>query len=102
MPRFALTNRAVADLKSIAVYTQRNWGTKQRNEYVLALDAAFRRIAESPALGLPCDEISAGYRKYLQGSHLIFYKHETTTERVLIVRVLHQRMDVTAQFTGQE
>lgn len=51
------------------------------------------------ALGVACDEIMPGYRKFSQGSHVIFFKN-TTKGVIEIVRVLHQSMDVETQFHG--
>jgi toxin ParE1/3/4 len=90
MPTFTLSRKAKADLRAIAQYTERRWGREQRNEYVLAFDQAFHRLAERPELGRPCEGVRAGYRQQPQGSHLIFYLTENST--VHIVRILHKRM----------
>jgi toxin ParE1/3/4 len=48
-------------------------------------------IAQNPQRGRPCDEIREGYRWYPSGSHVVFYR--ITTKEVVVVRILHQRMD---------
>ena len=93
MRRFDLTKSAKADLKSIAKFTQNQWGVRQRNTYLKEMDQVFRSLAENPQMGRPCDEIREGYRKLPHGSHVIYYKQPTEDE-VLIVRVLHGTMDV--------
>jgi toxin ParE1/3/4 len=90
--KFQLTNKAVEDLRSIARFTQRNWGIDQRNTYLKRLDDGFHTIAREPDIGTACEHIRKGYRKYHIGRHLIFY-YQTDT-RVRIVRILHERMDV--------
>lgn len=92
MKGFFLTHAAKADLKAIARYTEKTWGREQRNRYLMQMDATFRRLVELPNLGRQCDEISAGYRQFPVGKHLIFYR--THPEEVEIVRILHERMDV--------
>lgn len=57
------------------------------------LDSAFHRLADTPALVRACDEIMPGYRKFLQGRHVIYYK--AGVESILVVRILHQSSDVT-------
>ena len=91
MPSFRLSRKAKADLKSIALYTERRWGRDQRNHYILQLDQCFHLLGENPILGQACDEISLDYRQYPQGSHIIFYR---LGERdiVEIIRILHKRM----------
>ena len=93
MSSFVLTAKAKADLKVIAGYTERRWGKRQRNLYIRQMDDAFHMLAESPLTGKACDAVKAGYRKLLQGSHVIFYrsKNDGTVE---IVRILHKSMDV--------
>ena len=91
MPQFKLSRKAKADLTSIALYTEREWGRDQRNHYILQFDQCFHLLGENPNLGQACDEISPGYRHYPQGSHIIFYR--LATEGIVeIIRILHKRM----------
>jgi toxin ParE1/3/4 len=97
MRTFNLTKAAVQDLKDIALYTEKLWGRDQRNHYLKQLDNRFHKIAKNPSIGKPCDYIKQGYFKLSEGSHIIYYTN-ITNERVEIIRVLHRRMDVDAQF----
>jgi len=99
MKSFALTRSAVADLRSIAMFTEARWGREQRNLYLKQLDDAFHMLADSPAVGTACDEIMPGYRKFPQGSHVIFFKSGAKSA-IEIIRILHQGMDVETQFHG--
>lgn len=91
MPSFKLSRKAKADLKSIARYTEREWGRDQRNQYVLQFDQCFHLLGENPNLGQPCDEINPGYRQYPHGSHIIFYR-VANDSAVEVIRILHKRM----------
>ena len=99
MATFTLTHKAKADLKSIAVYTQRKWGREQRLIYTKQFDDCFHLLAETPGAGNQCDYVKAGYRKFPCSNHLIFYRSRSKTE-IEIVRILHKRMDVRAQLQG--
>ena len=96
MTGFKLSNKARSDLISIARYTQSKWGKQQRNLYLQSMDQAFQKISQNPTLGQGCDYIQAGYKKYPQGKHIIFYKQEFSGD-ILIVRILHKQMDVTSK-----
>jgi len=48
---FRITPRAVQDLRNIARYTLQNWGRKQRDVYLRAIDKRFSWLAENPSLG---------------------------------------------------
>jgi toxin ParE1/3/4 len=91
MPNFKLSRKTKADLRSIALYTERKWGRDQRNHYLLQFDQCFHLLGENPNLGRACHEISPGYQQYPQSSHIIFYRlaADGTTE---IIRILHKRM----------
>ena len=96
MPFFKLTALAKSDLKKIAVFTERQWGTGQRNHYLLQIDQCFHLLSENPSLGNACDYIKTGYRKFPQGSHLIFYRMGSGNA-VEIIRILHKSMDVSSK-----
>jgi toxin ParE1/3/4 len=93
MKSFALTHKALADLRAIAMYTEQRWGKKQRDLYIRQLDDAFKSLGNAPLVGKPCDYIKEGYRKYPQGRHIIFYRRGSTNT-IQIVRILHKSMDI--------
>lgn len=70
MPSFTLTKKALADLIEIGRYTQKRWGTEQRDTYLTMLDSCFQQLAVDPLTGRACDEIRSGYRKMNAGSHV--------------------------------
>ncbi|MBK6510716.1 MAG: type II toxin-antitoxin system RelE/ParE family toxin [Haliea sp.] len=86
----------LADLKSIATYTQRRWGKEQRRIYAKQFDDAFHMLANTHEAGIACDVIKVGYRKFPIGSHVIFYRARSDTE-MEIVRIIHKRMDLGRQ-----
>lgn len=98
MKSFALTHKAKADLFAIALYTEKTWGREQRNLYIKQLDEAFHVLADTPLVGKACDAIKAGYKKFPQGSHIIFYKAGSKTN-IEIIRILHKHMDVDSQLS---
>jgi len=99
MGSFTLTNKAKADLKSIASYTQRKWGKIQRGIYLKQFDDAFHLLATTPDVGVKCDFIKAGYRKLPNVSHMIYYRVSNDSQ-IEIIRILHKRMDVEINLKG--
>jgi toxin ParE1/3/4 len=99
MRPFTLTWLAKADLRAIAIYTEEQWGIEQRNLYIKQLDDTFHLLAASPTLGKTCDDILHGYRKFPQGSHLVFYRNGSSSV-IEIIRILHKSMDVEPQLIG--
>jgi toxin ParE1/3/4 len=90
------SRRAKVDISGIWQYTADHWGMEQAGLYLELVDAAIDAIDGDPKLGRPCNDIRRGYRKYLVGSHVVFYRMKD--REVFVVRVLHQRMDPERHF----
>ena len=101
MKPFELTNKAKADLRGIAVFMEERWGKEQRNLYIRQFDDAFCMLADAPLAGKVCDYIRSGYRKFPQGSHIIYYK-VSSKQTIEIVRILHKSMDVESKFVDKQ
>jgi toxin ParE1/3/4 len=99
MKPFDLTRKARADLRAIAIFTEEQWGVEQRNLYLKQFDDTFHLLAASPMVGKKCDEIMPGYRKFPQGSHVVYYK-EGSNCVIEVVRILHKSMDVEMRIHG--
>lgn len=99
MKPFQLTTKAKSDLRQIAKFTEKRWGRGQRNLCIKQFDDAFDLLADTPLAGKECGYIKKGYRKFPQGSHVIFYKAGTTC-KIEIIRILHKQMDVSLQLSN--
>ncbi len=95
MAELRLTPAALRDLENIWDYTSQRWGDAQAALYVDKLDASFARLVESPLAAPTCDHIWPGYRRQLVEHHAVYYRIEETM--VIVVRVLHERMDAPRQ-----
>jgi toxin ParE1/3/4 len=71
-------------------------GALPAEKYVLGLHEAFRRLAEFPDIGRDARHIRPGYFRMEVASHTVFYRK--TDEGILIIRVLHERMDFARHF----
>lgn len=89
-PEFRVSRAARQDLLRIGRFTEHRWGKAKRNHYLVQLDEAFQLICENSSIGSPCDDVCPGYRKFPEGSHVIYYR---VTDSVEIIRILHERMD---------
>jgi toxin ParE1/3/4 len=88
---FVLTRDARSSLKSIAIYTQQRWGEAQRRTYLKALDEQFHAISHFPMKGVARPEIFPALRSDRYHDHIIYYMIDG--QRIIIVNILHQRMD---------
>lgn len=85
-------HRARADLIGIWRKTRETWGEAQADSYLQLIDDTVARIAQFPEIGSPRDHIRLGYRGFLAGRHMVYYRIQSSS--ICIVRILHERMDV--------
>jgi toxin ParE1/3/4 len=94
MAKYHFTNKAVEDLTNIWNYTFETWSERQADMYYNMLIESCQKIVENPWLyGFKYDEITEGLRGYRANKHIIFYQILQDDE-ILIIRILHQRMDL--------
>ena len=91
MMRVTIRPAARQDIAAIWRYTAATWDVPQADAYVTAFDDAIMRLASKPGSVPRCDWIRPGYRRLKAGSHYVFARIEG--DQVIIVRVLHERMN---------
>ena len=87
---YRLSPLAEVDLEAIWRYTVEHWSVEQADTYVLDLVATFEALAAGTKRGRSTD-VRPGYKKYLCGSHVIYFLDDS--EQLDVIRVLHQRQD---------
>lgn len=98
MPKYRLTNEALSDLADIWNYTADESSEAQADSYYELIMAAFERIAEHPNwYGKKYDEIFKGLFGFKVRKHIIFYIIDSEGN-ILVVRILHERMDLKNHF----
>jgi toxin ParE1/3/4 len=83
---------AEEDLINIWLYGYEQWGLKQADCYADSLDEQFKLLAASPEICRERAEFIPPVRIHRHGSHLIIYTANRAA--IVIVRVLHYRMDL--------
>jgi toxin ParE1/3/4 len=93
-----LTDEARDDLQSIALYGVLNWGEDEAAKYHARIADVLESLARFPALGRRATDVAGEVRSVAVGNHRIFYRVET--DAVLVLRVMHQRMDPSPWLAG--
>ena len=88
-----ITDEAKVDIENILAYTLKNWGEKQATKYSNTIKSTLFSMADNPFLLLSKERVvkRTTFRTFAFEKHIVFYKIET--ERVVIVRILHQSME---------
>jgi toxin ParE1/3/4 len=89
--RLDLTEIARTDLASIRRYSSRKWGRDQTIRYMDALRGTMKGLVYGRTVTRERDDLRSGMQMATSGRHCIFF--ETDESRILVVRVLHDRMD---------
>lgn len=92
MKTIQFTNAAKQDLKSIFTYTIRKWGVVQAKRYSDQLHSHIQKITHSSAFSKPVENIGRDLQQSATGKHMIIF--EQADDHILIVRILHEAMDV--------
>ncbi|MEQ8547243.1 MAG: type II toxin-antitoxin system RelE/ParE family toxin [Cyclobacteriaceae bacterium] len=93
MAKVILRQEAIDDLKSIWDYTFEKWSEKQADRYYTSIKIACSVVGESPDIGKKYDGISKNLLGLQSGKHIIFYEKQSS-DRIEIIRILHERMDL--------
>ncbi|MBM3503319.1 MAG: type II toxin-antitoxin system RelE/ParE family toxin [Alphaproteobacteria bacterium] len=92
MKELVVADSARRDLREISRYTIEQWGDAQRRQYLLTLRQCLFRLRENTGAARRRDDVAGGLRSLDCGRHVIFFRETGTS--ILVLRVLHQRMDV--------
>ena len=93
-----LTDRAEADLESIALYGLAQWDEDQSRRSIAAIIDTMDNLARFPSMGRREEDIAAELRSIAIADHRILYRLEADAVRVL--RIVHQRMDAAKWVLG--
>ena len=90
-PRYRFTEKAERDLEGIIDYTLQEWGVSQANTCLDGLESRAQLLAENPDIGMARETLFEGLLSFPYESHILYYKKHACG--IVILRVLHQRMD---------
>jgi toxin ParE1/3/4 len=88
---YKFTEAAAGDVEDILNQSLIDFGAQQTEAYYTSLTQCLDLLEDNPEMGGAADEIRPGYRRFPHESHIIFYTVDA--EDILIVRILHKRMD---------
>ncbi len=91
---YKISKLAESDLENIWLYTFEEWSLEQADYYYDLIMDEIEYIAENPKTGKDFNEVRKGYFRSRVKSHFIFYKINLKEEKVEIIRILHQQMDI--------
>lgn len=84
------------DLENIWLYSFETQGESQADKYYDELIKGMDLLANNPDLGVSCDEIREGYRRFKINRHVVYYK--VTPSILTVIRILHERMEPAEHF----
>lgn len=98
MAKVILRQKAIEDLNDIWDYTFEKWSAWQADKYYAAIKLACHKIGENPDVGREYDGINQNLLGLKSGKHIIFYQL-ISEDKIEIIRILHERMDLKNRIT---
>ncbi len=92
--KYKISKEAENDLEKIWLYTFEQWSIEQADYYYDLIIDEIEYLSENPKSGKDYNEIRKGYFRSRIKSHFIFYKINVAKEKIEIIRILHQQMDI--------
>jgi plasmid stabilization system protein ParE len=97
---YVLQSGAANDLRSILRYTRETWGVAQAQAYSEKLRTGLQRLAQGQVAYKALSDIHPALRVMRCEHHYIFGIWREK-EPVIIVAILHERMDLIARITDR-
>lgn len=95
MARLFFTRKATDDLRGIWTYTLKTWSESKADEYYYMLISACKNLLnDSFTVARSYSELGEEIYGYKVGKHLIFYRQDCANGDVVVIRILHERMDI--------
>ena len=94
---YKISKEAEIDLEKIWLYTFEEWSLEQADYYMDLILDEIEYLVINPKSGKDYNEIRKGYFRSRVKSHFIFYRINLKEERIEIIRILHERMDIENQ-----
>lgn len=91
---------AVADLEDIWRHTAQSRNVDQADKYLDQIEQRLALLAENPSLGTDYSHVGPGVQRYQVGRHGVFYR--TDENQLVVIRVMHDRMDAPRRFSDNE
>lgn len=99
MAKYRFTNKAVEDLSDIWEYTINVWSERQADVYYDMLIDCCQKITTNPRIyGSRYEEVAEDLYGYRANKHIIFYRI-LPNDDILVIRILHQKMDLKHHLT---
>jgi toxin ParE1/3/4 len=98
--RLDFTEIARADLKSIRRYSEKLWGPDRTVQYMAGLRDTMKGLVTGTVVSRNRDDLRLGLQMAASGRHRVFF--EADHSRILVVRVLHDRMDYPRHLEADE
>ena len=91
---YKISKQAEIDLENIWLYTFEEWSLEQADYYFDLIMDEIEYISKNPKSGKDYSNVRKGYFHSRMKSHFIFYRINLKEEKVEIIRILHQQMDI--------
>lgn len=91
---FKLSNEAEVNVEKIWSYTFETWSIEQADRSINLIFDEIDNICKNPKSGIDFSFLREGYCRSKMKSHFIFYKIYKIDNKIEIIRIFYERMDI--------
>jgi len=100
MPFYELTQGAEQDLREIARYTLKNWGSKSLESYWHGLKNTFKTIGKNDVIKRQFSDKFSQLLVTKYRYHFIFYI-TNPAKKPVIIAIIHEKMDIVKRLVNR-
>jgi toxin ParE1/3/4 len=105
---YVISDEALGDIEAISDWTVDRFGPRQAGQYLDAIKSALTRVRKDPfdVASRARGDLLSGWRTFHLGRvrrrarHVVLYA--VTDEQIVVLRILHERMDVASQVAPED
>jgi toxin ParE1/3/4 len=95
--RLVVTSDADSDFEDIFTYLQQHAGERVAVDYGRRFDVTLRRLVQFPRSGSPRPVLGATARAGRVSPYLLIYDYDPKDDAVILLRILHERRNITGE-----
>jgi toxin ParE1/3/4 len=95
MTRLVVTTDADSDFDDTIAYLQRQAGERVAADYGRQFDLVLHRVCQFPRSGSPRPALGAMTRVVRVSPYLVIYDYSIENDTVVLLRILHERRNIT-------
>lgn len=98
MCKLIFSSNAKSDLELLLAYSLDTFGRQQTQQYLFEIKKELARLTSMTTIGHRRNDLPEEYYSFKIEQHVFVYNFNESTLQLVIIRILHSKMDFTKKF----